>query len=192
MLNISCIFSICASILFILSQFYLQDFGSFLLLLFWIFSCRLPILIFFCLVGFYHALLSITCFSIFSYCLVYCVWGLLSAGHISSYLWSLFPIIFGVGPVSSEDFLVWGTCTYVLVDGAGSSSLWRAVWPPVVCFGVSMGLVWFWAACLQIDIVVFLFCSGFCVRHPSLELTGLWVGPDLSVEMEDFGRPLTS
>ena len=47
MLNISCIFSICASILFILSPFYFQDFGSFLLLLFWIFSCRLPILIFF-------------------------------------------------------------------------------------------------------------------------------------------------
>ena len=156
------------------------------------FSCRLSILIFFRLVGFYHAFLSIACFSIFSYFLVYYVWGLFSAGHISSYLWILSPIMFGVGPVSSEDFLVWGTCTYVLVDGAGSSSLWRVVWPPLVCFGASMGSIWFWAACLQIDIIVFLFSSGFGVRHPSLELTGLWVGPDLSVEMEDFRRPLTS
>ena len=186
------LFNLCLYSIYLVSILFPRFWIIFTIITLNFFSCRLPILIFFCLVGFYHALLSIACFSIFSYCLVYCVWGLLSAGHISSFLWSLSPIIFGVGPVSSEDFLVWGTCTYVLVDGAGSSSLWRAVWPPVVCFGVSMGLVWFWAACLQIDIVVFLFCSGFCVRHPSLELTGLWVGPDLSVEMEDFGRPLTS
>ena len=65
--------------------------------------------------------------------------------------------------------------------------LWRSVPCSVGCLGVSVNLVWLWAACL-LGRIMFLICWLFGVRHPALELAALWVGPGLSVEMEAFGR----
>ena len=52
---------------------------------------------------------------------------------------------------------------------------------PVVCFVVSVGLVWLWVACLLIGSVIFLFHSWFGIRHLALELAGLWMRTGLSV-----------
>jgi len=57
---------------------------------------------------------------------------------------------------------------------------------PVVSFGVSMGLVWLWAACLLMFRIVFLFCWRISVGC----LAGVcWFlsGAGLSVDMEAFG-----
>ena len=79
MLSISCIFSILVSRLSI-TPFCFQDFGSFLLSLFWILfqvdSLCLPLL--FDLEGIYHVPLPADYFSAFSSCLDCCVWGGLS------------------------------------------------------------------------------------------------------------------
>ena len=40
--------------------------------------------------------------------------------------------------------------------------------------------------------IALLFCQRFGIRHPALELAGLWVELTLSVEIEDFGRALTN
>ena len=62
--------------------FYFQDFESsllsLLLILFQV-NCLFHLHLF-SLVGFYHVALSAGCFSLFPFCLVYCVWGLLSTG----------------------------------------------------------------------------------------------------------------
>lgn len=52
---------------------------------------------------------------------------------------------------------------------------------PVVCFVVSVGLVWLWAACRIIGSVIFLFHSWFGIRHLALELAGVWMRTGLSV-----------
>ena len=83
-------------------------------------------------------------------------------------------------------FLVCGICACVLVDGARSCVLWRAVLCPVVCFGVSIGFVWLWAACLLMCKVV-LFCWRIGVGHSALELASFWVGHCLSVERRLLG-----
>ena len=78
LLNVSCIFSIHASILFICA--------SILFLKFWVictvitmnsFSGRLPI---FSLFVWFGIPWSAACFSVFSLCLIFCVWGLLYVG----------------------------------------------------------------------------------------------------------------
>ena len=51
----------------------------------------------------------------------------------------------------------------------------------MVCFVVSVGFVWLWAACLLIGSVMFLFYSWFGVRLLALELAGLWMRTGLSV-----------
>ena len=82
LLNIYCNFLIHASFYLAAPPFYFWDFGSSLLSFFWIlfqvdciFPCHL-----FGLVEFYHVPSSAPCFSVFSFYLIYCVWGLLSAG----------------------------------------------------------------------------------------------------------------
>ena len=65
----------------------------------------------------------------------------------------------GVESVPCEGFLVGGN--YVCLCSGGWSwilSLWKAVPFPIVCFGVSMGLVWLWAAYLLIGRIIFQFC----------------------------------
>ena len=59
---------------------------------------------------------------------------------------------------------------------------------PVVYFGVSMGLVWIWAVFLLMGSVMFLLCWRLAMRHSALKFAGLWVGPDLCVEMEVFWK----
>ena len=59
-------------------------------------------------VDFYHVPASAACFSVFSFCLIYSVWGLLSAD------WKVVvPLNCGspkgeVGPMPCEGFLTWG------------------------------------------------------------------------------------
>ena len=73
----SCIFLILVSRLFICNSIFFQDFGSFLLSLFWILfqvdSLFPPLL--FGLVGIYHVPLPIEYLSAFLSCLDCCVWG---------------------------------------------------------------------------------------------------------------------
>ena len=75
------------------------------------------------------------------------------------------------------------------MDGVGSC-LWKVIQYPVVRFGVSMGLVWFWEACLLMLSVVFLFCWRISVGCLALEFAGSWVELGLSVGMEAFGSHL--
>ena len=67
--------------------------------------------------GFYLALSSVAYFSVFSFCLTYCVWGLHLAGCRF-----VNPVVFGVFPqwVRLVQWLVEGTGACVLVGGAGS------------------------------------------------------------------------
>ena len=83
LLNISCIFSILVSCLFICNSICFQDFGSCLLSLFWILfqvDSLSPFLLLFFLGGIYHAPLPAEYFFAFSFCLNFCVWGGLSVG----------------------------------------------------------------------------------------------------------------
>ena len=78
LLNIACIFSIRASSLSVPP---FLDFRSSLLSLLWIlFEADCLFLHLFGFVSFYH-IFSAGCHSVFSYCLIYCVWYLLSAGQ---------------------------------------------------------------------------------------------------------------
>ena len=57
---------------------------------------------------------------------------------------------------------------------------------PVVSFGMSMGLVWLWAACLLILKAIFLLCWRISMVCLALELLDSWVELGLSVGMEAF------
>ena len=74
------------------------------------------------LVGFYLAPSSAVCFSVFSFCLTYCVWG--SPFHRlqvrSSCCFCCLPPVAKVGSVGCVGFVVEGTSARVLVDEAGS------------------------------------------------------------------------
>ena len=54
-----------------------------------------------------------------------------------------------------------------------------------------MGLILLWAVLLLMVRVVFLFCKWFGVKCPGLEVSGLWVGLGLSVDMEVLGELLS-
>ena len=58
---------------------------------------------------------------------------------------------------------------------------------PVVSSGVSMVLVWLWAACLLMLRAVFLLCWRISMVCLALELVGSWVELGFSVGMESFG-----
>ena len=151
------------------------------------FSGRLPIFHLFGLVGFYHFRLSASRFSFFSFCLIYCFWGRLFVG-----LKVVVPLICQGSPpcLGLDQWLVkfpsvgdlcpcsccWWNCVL---------SPWRVVPYPVVCFGVSLGLLWLWAACLIMGKCVFLFCWRFCLRCLVVKIACFWVRLGLSVE-----RPL--
>ena len=71
------------------------------------FSGRLPISSsFFGLVSLYLAPSSAVCFSVFSFCLTYCVWGLLFAA-----CWFIIPVVFGVCPqwLRLVQWVVWAS-----------------------------------------------------------------------------------
>ena len=56
----------------------------------------------------------------------------------------------------------------------------------VVSLGVSMGLLWLWAAHLLMFSVVFLFCWRISLVCLALELVGSWMELRFSVGMEAF------
>ena len=73
------------------------------------------------LAGIYQATLPAEYFSAFSSSLDYCVWGALTVGWNSWFLFIVEPAPCGwVGLVACQGFLVWGVCTCVLVGGAES------------------------------------------------------------------------
>ena len=82
--------------------------------------------------------------------------------------------------VACQGFLVRGACVCVQLGGA-ESLLYG------VSFGVSMGLVWLWAACLLMLRVVFLLCWRISMVCLALKLVGSWVELGFSVGMEAFG-----
>ena len=113
LLNVSCIFSI------LFPRFWIM-FTIITLNSFW---GRLPISSSFVLSGgFYLSPSSAVCFSIFSFCLTYCVLG--SPFHRlqvrSSHCFWCLPPVGKVGSVACVGFLVKGTGACVLVDEAGS------------------------------------------------------------------------
>ena len=89
----------------------------------------------FCLVGFYHAPSSAACFSVFSFCLINCVWGLLSRGcKVVVIPMESTPSVWGW----TLRLLGWrrGTSSCVLVGEAGSCLSKGSVWPNAMLRGV--------------------------------------------------------
>ena len=111
--NLSFIFSICASILFP---------RSCIIFTMNYFSGTLPISSSFGLVGFYLATLSSTYFSVISFCLTYCVCCLLSAGCrvVVPLASDVCPLVGEVCPGACARFLLGGTGACPLVGRAGS------------------------------------------------------------------------
>ena len=148
----------CHSVYLCIHLFCIFFWGSSLLSLLWnLFQidCLFP-LHFFGLVGFYH-ISSAASFSVFSSCLIYCEWGLLSTGFKA-----IVPLVCGICPpwVGLDECLVklsWLGDWYLSScpsEGQVSCSMG--------CSGVSVSLVWLWAACLLMGKVVFLFCWVWC------------------------------
>ena len=109
--------------------------------------------------GFNHVPSSAGCFSVISFCLIYCLWSLSwLKGYSSCYLWSL-PLLSGVWPMPCEGFLVGGICVCVLVSGA-RSCVSEGQWLGPGWFGASMGSVWLWAAYLPMFRVVPYLAEG--------------------------------
>ena len=61
---------------------------------------------------------------------------------------------------------------------------------PVICFEISVGLMWLWSACILRLRVVFLGCWRICMVCLALELADPWVVLDFSVGMEMFDELL--
>ena len=72
--------------------------------------------------GFYLAPSSAVCFCVFSFCLTYCVWGVLFTGckFVVNVVFGVCPPVAKVGSVGCVGFLVEETSACVLVDEAGS------------------------------------------------------------------------
>ena len=162
------------------SLFYFQDFGWFLLSLLWILfqvDCLFPLHLLGQVV-FYLAPSAAAYSSVFPFCLTYCFWGLLFSGCkfvIPIVFWCLSPV-FKFGSVACVGFLVEGTGACVLVSWI--LSVWWAGLRLVVCFGVSVNLIWFQAVSLLMVGVVLLSCSLFAwgFQHWSLLAVGWsWV-----------------
>ena len=171
--------------------FYLQDLKSSLLSLLWILfqvDCIFSSFIWSC--GFLPC--SFIC-SIFPCHLILsnllCLWFLFYRlqGHSSSCFWYLIPGGWGWFrgfcriPVGKDWCLHSGGWSWVF------SLRWAGLCQ-VVCFGVSMSLVQFQAACLLMGGAVLLSCWLFGVRHPALEPKSRWVELSLGVEMKTSGR----
>ena len=136
LLNISCIFLIRASSLCIQASILFSRFWTiFTIITMNYFLCRLPICLHvFGLVDFYHALSSAPSFFVFSFCLIYCVWGLLSVGwkDIISLNCRVCPHGWGCTSTLCR-FPGLETCL-CSVEWSVILSLWRAVPYPVVSF----------------------------------------------------------
>ena len=176
------------------TPFYFQNFGYSLLSLLWILfqvEWLFPLDLFF--LFFNHVSSSVACFSVFSFHLIYCVWGLFSAGCKV-----IAPLICGICPPwvcwtsALWRFSDWGDFHLHSFGWNWILSLWKAMSCPVVCFCVSMDLVWLWVACLLMGSTSFLICWRFGMRHPALVFAGHWMGSGPSVEMETFGRALAN
>ena len=133
LLNISCIFSVLASSLFICNSICFQDFGSFLLSLFWkLFQVESLSPLLFGFVGFYHVPSPVEYFSAFSFCLDCCIWDALSTGWMF-----MIPLNCGVCSlwVGLDQWLVkvsWLGDSHLCSGGwSWISSLWSAIKCPI-------------------------------------------------------------
>ena len=107
---------------------------------------------------FYHVALSAAYFSVFSFCLVDCVWSLLSSHSKVVVPCNCGVCLSWVGLSQCFVKASWIGDWFLLPDGwAWLLSFWRTVPRPVVCCGVSVGLVWLWADSLLICRAVSLF-----------------------------------
>ena len=144
--------------------------------------------------GFYLVPSSKTYFSATSFCLTFCVCGLLSTGWKTVALLSsgVCPLVGVIGPEACAGFLVGGTGACLLVGGAGSCPsggqscvtrcVYRWLWAQYgfrhpVCWWV--GLCFYPAGCLAWGIT-------------ALEPVGCWVGPGLDAKMATSGRAHTN
>ena len=155
-----------------MSPFYVQDFGSSLISLLWMLFQESAYFLFICLVLWVFTMsLHLLHVSAFSFCLVYCIWGLLSVDWkvVVPLNCGIYPPWMGLDRCSVKVLPVGDTFACVLVTRR-ILSLWRTVPSPVVCFAVSMGLVWLWAARLLMCRVVSLFCWRISMGHLPLEL----------------------
>ena len=190
MLNISCILQSLSPGYLSVTPFCFQDFGSFLLSLFWIVfrvdSLSPPLL--FGVVGIYPVPLPDEYFSAFSSCLDCCIWGGLSV------FWQFVVPLYCGGSslwVGLDGWLVkvsWlGSLCWCSGEWSWISSLWSVMKCPVMSFEMSMGLVWLWAACILKLRAMILCCWRICVVCLALGLVGSWVVFGFSVGMEAFG-----
>jgi hypothetical protein len=153
------------------SPFYFLGFWSSLLSLLWVLFqvvCLFPLCLF-DFVGFYLIPSFAQYFSVFSFFLTYCVWGLFSPGYREMVLlFGLCPRLRGWSSGLSRDCVGRNWCLH----SSGrrwvfSSLMGRAVWGGV--FGVSMGS-------LSADVWVYVFVLlVLWVRHPSLGAASSWV-----------------
>ena len=118
-------------------------------------NCLFPVHLF-GLVGFHLALSSAVCFSVFSFCLTYCVWSLLFAGCrfvvpvvfgvcpqwlrlvqwvvsaswwrglVPVFLWMRLDLVFLVGKTMSNS-VFWGVSDIILIFGSLSANWWVCV-----------------------------------------------------------------
>ena len=143
LLNISCIFSILVSSLFICNSILFSRFWIIFTIILNSFSCRLPnssSIVWFC-GHLSHCFTCWICLCLFFLSRLLCLGCpfCLLAVHGSSVLWSLLPVG-GVGLVVCQGFLVRGAGVWVLVDGNGS--LFSEV-PWSVQYWV-LGCLWVW------------------------------------------------
>ena len=174
------------------SPFCFQDFGSFLLSLFWIRFQVDPLSpLWFCLVGIYHVPFPTEHFSAFSSCWDCCVWGCLSVCwkfvvppyHGGSSLWvgldEWLVKVSWLGKLASVFWWVELDLFSLECSEVSSSEFWG-----VYGFGV------LWVACILMFKTVSLHCWIISLVCLALELFGSWVEPGFSVGMEAFGWAL--
>ena len=122
LLNLSCIFSVLVSRLFICDSILISRFRIIFTIIIWnSLSGRFPISSFFGLVAIYPVPLPVGYSSVSSSCLYCCIWDGLSVFWQFvefSLLWSFLPVG-GVVSVACQGFLVREACVCVLVGGAG-------------------------------------------------------------------------
>ena len=84
-------------------------------------------------------------------------------------------------------FPVWESLSLCSGGWSWISSLWSAMMCLVVSFGVSMGLVWLWAACILRLRAVFLCCWRISMVCLALERVSSWVELGFHVDVKAFG-----
>ena len=128
--------------------FYPQELGSSLLPLLWLLfqaECLFPLHLS-GLVGFCHVPSSAECFSVFSFCLIYCLRSPFCRLPLRGRVWAR---ALRRLPVWVDLCLCSGGWGWIL-------SLWRIVPRPLVCLGASMGSMCLWIAYLLMGRLVWL------------------------------------